>query len=78
MLEFETVYVGGWTSPPVTHKIETRIVRTELNPDDLVPLVHIEDIRDSQCRWPTQGHMWCGRQTDGSVYCEEHHKRAKQ
>ena len=71
------------TMTKIKHAIKLASTRVkdpmkELRMDELKPLVFIEDIRDDQCRWPLEQFNWCGRTTDGSVYCEVHHARAIQ
>lgn len=76
---YETPYD---TMVKIKHAIKLALFRVpapevDLAQDKLEPLVHILDIRDGQCRWPITHTHWCGRETDGGVYCKEHHERAK-
>lgn len=80
---FETYETPYDTMSKIKHaiKIAATMVRqpmAELKPDILQPLVALEDIEDHQCRWPITETHWCGRGTDGSVYCGDHHARAIQ
>jgi hypothetical protein len=73
--DLPVTYVGGWAATKAKALYARDAV--DLKPDELAPLVSIENIHDGLCRWPIESMTWCGRTCEqGSVYCTVHRERS--